>query len=114
MHADVNVNKILVGNKCDMTEARVVGTDEGEALAKEYNIHFYETSAKQDKNVENSFMTIATDVKNRLLVDGDRGAPAAGGHRLAAGAPAQKVGSVSDFSISISISMLLFHYKFIL
>jgi Ras-related protein Rab-8A len=69
MHADVNVNKILIGNKCDMAD-RVVTTEEGEALAREYNIHFYETSAKLDIKVEKAFMTIATDLKNRLLVDG--------------------------------------------
>ena len=39
-------------------------------LAREYNIHFFETSAKQDMNVEKSFITIATDVKERLMVDG--------------------------------------------
>ena len=44
--------------------------EEGETLAREYNIHFFETSAKQDMNVEKSFITIATDVKDRLMVDG--------------------------------------------
>jgi len=73
MHADMHVNKILIGNKCDMTDLRTVSHDEGEALAKEYNIHFFETSAKQDINVEKAFVTIATDVKNRLIADGDRG-----------------------------------------
>jgi len=70
MHADVNVNKILIGNKCDMQDQRVVSYEEGEQLAKEYNIHFFETSAKQDQNVEKAFITIATDVKDRLIMDG--------------------------------------------
>jgi hypothetical protein len=39
-------------------------------LAKEYNINFFETSAKQDINVEKCFLTIATEVKDRLIVDG--------------------------------------------
>ena len=50
MHADVNVNKILIANKCDMEKA--VSTEEGNALAKEYNIKFFEASAKLDINVE--------------------------------------------------------------
>ena len=44
-------------------------------MAKEYNIHFFETSAKQDINVETSFITIATDVKERLIIDGGAGGP---------------------------------------
>ncbi len=65
-----------------MAEARAVSFEEGEALAKEYNIHFYETSAKQDLNVEKGFITIATDVKERLMVDGSSGGSASGGHKL--------------------------------
>jgi len=75
MHADVNVNKILIGNKCDMQDLRQVSHEEGESLAKEYNIHFFETSAKNDTNVEKSFLTIATDVKERLMTDGGSDRP---------------------------------------
>merc|ERR1712146_202829 len=67
MHADVNVNKILVANKCDMPKA--VTTEEGQALADEYGIKFFESSAKQDINVEKAFITIATEVKDRLMSD---------------------------------------------
>ena len=63
----------------------MVSFEEGENLAKEYNIHFFETSAKQDQNVEKSFITIATDVKDRLIMDGGSGSAASGGQRLAAG-----------------------------
>ena len=51
-HADVHVNKILIGNKCDIEEQRVVSFEEGKTLAKEYGIQFFETSAKNDMNVE--------------------------------------------------------------
>jgi Ras-related protein Rab-8A len=79
------VNKILIGNKCDVpADQRVISVEEGQALAKEYNIHFFETSAKSDINVDKAFMTIATDVKNRLIADGGSQNPS-GGHKLAAG-----------------------------
>ena len=39
-------------------------------MAKEYNIRFFETSAKQDLNVENSFLMIAKDVIERLIAAG--------------------------------------------
>jgi Ras-related protein Rab-8A len=64
------VNKILIGNKCDMDEQRVVSTEEGQNLAKEYGIQFFETSAKNDNNVETGFTTVAREVKDRLIADG--------------------------------------------
>lgn len=76
-HADVHVNKILVGNKCDMLDEKVVSTEEGQKLAKEYGIGFYEASAKNNINVEECFVGLARGVKNRLLQDGMTG-PAAG------------------------------------
>ena len=70
IHADVHVNKFLVGNKCDVEEdQRAVSYDEGKALAKEYNICFYETSAKQNINVDESFTAIASDVAKKIIAD---------------------------------------------
>jgi Ras-related protein Rab-8A len=67
LHASDNVNKILVGNKADMDESkRVVPTAKGQALADEYGIKFFETSAKTNLNVENVFFTIARDIKNHV------------------------------------------------
>ena len=77
-HADVHVNKILVGNKCDITEEKVVSTAEGQKLADEYGIDFWEASAKNDINVEQSFISIARAVKDRLIADGVGGNSKAG------------------------------------
>ena len=41
---------VLVGNKCDSLD-RVIAEEEGIKLAKEHNIDFLETSAKNDKNI---------------------------------------------------------------
>lgn len=70
-HASKNVNKILLGNKCDIVEKKVVTTEQGQQLADEYNIKFFETSAKNNINVEEAFLTIAQDIKKRLIDTAD-------------------------------------------
>ncbi|RZS04043.1 hypothetical protein BHM03_00034314, partial [Ensete ventricosum] len=60
-----NVNKLLVGNKCDLTDSRVVSSETAKAFADEIGIPFLETSAKDSTNVEKAFMTMAADIKDR-------------------------------------------------
>ena len=43
---------ILVGNKCDLEDERVVGKDQGQQLARDFNCAFLETSAKSKINVQ--------------------------------------------------------------
>lgn len=70
---------------------KVVSFEEGEALAKNYNIQFFETSAKQDINVEKSFLAIAVDCVNRLNADSASiSAPVS--HRLAPGTTTKPAG----------------------
>ncbi|XP_056172766.1 ras-related protein RABE1c-like isoform X1 [Syzygium oleosum] len=77
-HASDNVNKILVGNKADMDESkRAVPTSKGQALADEYGIKFFETSAKTNLNVEEVFFSIARAIKQRLAENDTRSEPQA-------------------------------------
>ena len=71
-HADVHVNKILIGNKADMEQERQVSHEEGQNLANEFEtpMKFFETSAKQNTNVDACFTAIATEVKQRLMTEG--------------------------------------------
>ena len=66
-HATESVNKMLIGNKCDMVDKKVVDFARGQALADEYGIKFLETSAKNSINVEEAFITLAKDIKKRLI-----------------------------------------------
>lgn len=70
-HASESVNKMLIGNKCDLVDKRVVETERGQALADEYNIKFMETSAKNSINVDKAFISLAKDIKNRLIDNPD-------------------------------------------
>lgn len=84
-NASEGVNKILVGNKCDLVDKRVISTERGKALADEYKIKFFECSAKSSINVEEAFMTLAVDCKKRLFSDGAAQVPAPGGVKLTPG-----------------------------
>lgn len=74
-YASEGVNKILVGNKCDMAEKRVIDKERGEALAAEYGMKHIETSAKARINVEEAFTMLARDIKVRLIDGATDGAP---------------------------------------
>lgn len=65
-NAAENVNRILIGNKCDMDEQRKVTYDAGKSLADEFKIKFFETSAKLNTNVDKAFLSIASDIVERL------------------------------------------------
>jgi len=71
-HATESVNKMLIGNKCDMVDKKVIETERGQALAEEYSIKFMETSAKNSINVDQAFINLAQDIKKRLI-DSDNG-----------------------------------------
>ena len=60
-HCDMSkVSIILIGNKKDLENERQVSTEEGQQLAKEYNISFFESSAKTDENVKIAVDTLIT------------------------------------------------------
>lgn len=65
-NASADVEKMLLGNKCEMEEKRQVSRERGEQLAVEYNIKFIETSAKESINVEEAFFTLARDIKAKM------------------------------------------------
>jgi len=50
-----NAQIILVGNKCDMEDERAVVPDRGRQLAESLNVEFFETSAKDNINVRETF-----------------------------------------------------------
>uniref|UniRef100_A0A3P8RHQ4 Ras-related protein Rab-13 n=1 Tax=Amphiprion percula TaxID=161767 RepID=A0A3P8RHQ4_AMPPE len=65
-HASADVEKMVLGNKCDMNDKRQVSRERGEKLAIDYGIKFLETSAKSGINVEEAFFTLATDIMSPL------------------------------------------------
>lgn len=47
-----NAQVILVGNKCDMEDERVISFERGKQLAEQLGIEFFETSAKENIHVK--------------------------------------------------------------
>ncbi|XP_060081767.1 ras-related protein Rab-37-like [Ylistrum balloti] len=62
-YAQEDVVIMLLGNKSDSAADRVIRTEDGEKLAKEYGVAFMETSAKTGMNVDLAFMAVARDLK---------------------------------------------------
>lgn len=61
-----HVPVVLVGNKCDLEDKRSVSTMEAAALARTWNIPFFETSAKNRYNIEAAFNAAVVEVRKEL------------------------------------------------
>ncbi|KAI9859231.1 MAG: GTP-binding protein of the rab [Trichoglossum hirsutum] len=65
-YATEGVNKLLVGNKSDMSDKKVVEYTVAKEFADSLGIPFLETSAKNATNVEQAFLTMARQIKERM------------------------------------------------
>ena len=77
---------IIVGNKCDLEQDRVVSKEEGQALARSFGCRFMETSAKQRINVEQSFHELVREIRKYNREMSGYGGP----QQVNAGAPNHK------------------------
>jgi small GTP-binding protein len=58
---------ILVANKCDLDNERMVIVQKGIELAEKHGISFVEASAKDNKNVEKTFVKLSQDILTNVL-----------------------------------------------
>ncbi|TVU25801.1 hypothetical protein EJB05_28311 [Eragrostis curvula] len=74
--ASANQTRVLIGNKCDLSDhRRAVSYEEGARFAKEHGLLFMEASAKTAQNVEEAFIATATTVVKKIedgLIDQER------------------------------------------
>lgn len=66
-HANEDVEKMILGNKCDMEDKRVISKEKGEAIAKENGIRFLETSAKTNVNIEKAFIDLSESILDKTV-----------------------------------------------
>ncbi|KAL2092063.1 hypothetical protein ACEWY4_011861 [Coilia grayii] len=61
-----NAQVILVGNKCDMADERVVSVDSGRLLAEQLGFEFFEASAKENINVKQTFEKLVDIICDKM------------------------------------------------
>ncbi|MEE6458326.1 hypothetical protein FKM82_000251 [Ascaphus truei] len=61
-----NAQVILVGNKCDMEDERVVSTERGRHFAEQLGLEFFETSAKDNINVKQTFEQLVDIICDKM------------------------------------------------
>lgn len=50
-HSDPLIAKVLIGNKVDLEQERVVSKNEAKKLASEHGMEYFETSARDNLNI---------------------------------------------------------------
>ena len=58
---------MILGNKCDLSDSRVVSKERGELLAGEHGIKFMETSAKASINVEEVSIIVSCTIPAKII-----------------------------------------------
>ncbi|RUS91512.1 hypothetical protein EGW08_000733 [Elysia chlorotica] len=82
-YAGTNVVQLLVGNKCDLDDLREVSTEEAKNLAHSQSfIGAVETSAKENTNVDDTFLKMAKELKRRFGDDSNMDPGEGGGLHL--------------------------------
>ncbi|UJR37841.1 hypothetical protein I4U23_030531 [Adineta vaga] len=83
-HCDKTVPKILVGNKDDNDNesGKVVLTTDARAYAEQKGLPFFETSAKDNKNIVEAFNEITRLALKRRLTQPNNGQTSTGGTRV--------------------------------
>ena len=61
-NASKNVLKIVIGNKTDLENKRVISYNQGKEFADTYGLKFLETSAKKNLNVNEAFETLGREL----------------------------------------------------
>ena len=72
-----NKSKILVANKLDLAgEKRIISEEEGQQVADDNNMPFFEGSGAKGDNVDKIFCTLAEMIYDKLVEEKDTDAPA--------------------------------------
>lgn len=65
-HSNSDMSIILVGNKADLEHRREVARETGEEFARQHGLLFLETSAKDNVNVDEAFLSTARAIYEKV------------------------------------------------
>jgi len=91
-NATADITMMLVGNKIDLTQGRVISTEEGKSYAEKNGISFMEASAMTASNVEASFHQILSEIYHKKAHKEQEAAAASNSVNVTAGAEKKKGG----------------------
>jgi len=94
-YCDKTVSKILVGNKNDNPDAKMVEPKDARMVAEQYDIQFVESSAKDNINVDEMFQMIAVavlKVKQRLEAENPSADKSRAAERVVVGGKSSSAG----------------------
>ena len=57
---------VLVGNKCDLKDSRVISTEQASELAQSLGVKYHETSAKDAINVKETFESLVDSISEKM------------------------------------------------
>ena len=64
-NATADISMMLVGNKTDLAQQRLITTEQGKDLSKQHGITFLEASALSSSNVEAAFLQILSEIYHK-------------------------------------------------
>jgi len=79
------VPMVVVGNKCDLSDQRIITTEQGNALATKFGAVFIEASAKTKINVEEIFHQLVRQIAPTLAKGGAGGKKGGAGGKKGGG-----------------------------
>ncbi|XP_065890745.1 ras-related protein Rab-10-like [Dysidea avara] len=66
MHASSDVERLLIGNKCDLESKRVIPYTRGEQMAESQSLQYMETSAKTKQNIDEAFEQLVKQIVKKV------------------------------------------------
>ncbi|XP_010768764.1 ras-related protein Rab-3A-like [Notothenia coriiceps] len=76
-----NAQVLLVGNKCDMEDERVVAAERGRQLSEQLGFEYFEVSAKDNINVKQTFERLVDIICERMSESLDNNDPSVTGNK---------------------------------